>query len=83
MWMQVETPWAAGIGVSQSPMVVLAHWVGSRDDGDAPGWLELLPGEHYSFPQPREWMAQVFCGLSDLWIGDIVNVRVSASLHPD
>ncbi|KAJ7735401.1 hypothetical protein DFH07DRAFT_112822 [Mycena maculata] len=73
MWMQVETPWAAGLDITRSPMVRLAHYLGSRDDGDAPAWLELIKGENYSFVQAREWMAKVLCGLSDLWVGDVVN----------
>ncbi|KAJ7447761.1 hypothetical protein B0H11DRAFT_2335075 [Mycena galericulata] len=68
MWMQVQTPAAAELGVTWSPMVLLAHYLGSRDDRNAPAWLELIVGENYSFVQPRDWMAQV---------GDLVHDRVS------
>ncbi|KAJ7430355.1 hypothetical protein B0H11DRAFT_2136613, partial [Mycena galericulata] len=40
MWMQVQTPAAAGLGVTLSPMVLLAHYLGSRDDRNAPAWLD-------------------------------------------
>ncbi|KAJ7138640.1 hypothetical protein C8R46DRAFT_1361710 [Mycena filopes] len=80
MHMEVHQPSDSGPAI-KSPRLLAAFYAGSRDDGDAPAWLELIPGETYNFAQPREFMAQVFCGLSDLWVGDVnYNDNISSEM---
>lgn len=57
--------------------MMLGHWQGSHDDGDAPLWTRsMIPNHTYRFRQPRSFMARLVAGLTDIWVGDVVGVRI-------
>ncbi|KAJ7602808.1 hypothetical protein DFH06DRAFT_1152572 [Mycena polygramma] len=54
-----------------SPLVIIGQHRGSAMDGDAPTWTHKLEiGQAYRFAQPQAFMAEVFCGLTSLRVGD-------------
>ncbi|KAJ7143705.1 hypothetical protein C8R44DRAFT_864745 [Mycena epipterygia] len=55
-----------------SPLMRLARYVGSCDDGDAPLWTRMLqPHQSYDFVQPKSFMAALACGMTDIRVGSI------------
>ncbi|KAJ7170890.1 hypothetical protein C8R43DRAFT_1231605 [Mycena crocata] len=74
LWMEVELPCTSGVhpAYQTSPTILLARYIGFKDDGDAPGWIRdgIQPGERSRFILPREFLAALFCGkIPELWAG--------------
>ncbi|KAF8209692.1 hypothetical protein K438DRAFT_1753343 [Mycena galopus ATCC 62051] len=75
LFLTVHTPSNANIpsGHHTSPYMMLSHWIGSSDDGDAPPWTRYMTPDYlYRFRQPRAFMARMVAGLTPIWIGDLV-----------
>ncbi|KAF8125687.1 hypothetical protein K438DRAFT_2001912 [Mycena galopus ATCC 62051] len=80
LFLTVHTPSNANIpsGHHTSPYMMLGHWIGSSDDGDAPPWTRYMTPDYlYRFRQPRAFMARMVAGLTPIWIGDLVEQTVS------
>jgi hypothetical protein len=79
LWLHVEVPVKSGIDPPScsSPLVVLGHVQGCNEDEDAPPrTCRMKPGERFRFPAQRAFIASLFCGLSDLWIGCALDVSI-------
>ncbi|KAF8167018.1 hypothetical protein K438DRAFT_1774762 [Mycena galopus ATCC 62051] len=75
LFLTVHTPSNANLpsGHHTSPYMMLGHWIGSSDDGDAPPWTRYMTPDYlYRFRQPRAFMARMVAGLTPIWIGDLV-----------
>ncbi|KAJ7749139.1 hypothetical protein B0H16DRAFT_1551701 [Mycena metata] len=79
LFLSVDTPSNARIAAvyNTSPYMMLGHWTGSSGDGDAPLWTQLTPDHVYRFRERRGFMARFVCGLTDIWVADVVSQTIS------
>ncbi|KAJ6479994.1 hypothetical protein C8R47DRAFT_1074455 [Mycena vitilis] len=64
--------------VPASPHLMLGHWSGSHEDGDAPDWTGYMRADRtYTFCESRPFMARFVCGLTPIWVGDVSQQTVS------
>ncbi|KAJ7780914.1 hypothetical protein B0H16DRAFT_1710172 [Mycena metata] len=83
LFMSIETPSSAGVAraYNTSPYLMLGHWIGSHNDGDAPPWTAYLTKDvPYHFRQYRDFMVRFVSGLTDIWVGDIAKQTVSPAM---
>ncbi|KAJ7168971.1 hypothetical protein C8R46DRAFT_1350429 [Mycena filopes] len=83
LFMSIETPVHAGVErrYNNSPYLMLGHWIGSHEDGDAPPWTSFLTNDVvHRFRQYRDFMSRFLCGLTDIWVGDLVNATISPAM---
>ncbi|KAJ6450693.1 hypothetical protein C8R47DRAFT_1260650 [Mycena vitilis] len=80
LFLSIETPTSAGVRSphSTSPYLMLGHWSGSHEDGDAPEWTAYMqPDRAYRFRESRAFMARFVCGLTAIWVGDVAEQTIS------
>ncbi|KAJ7646267.1 hypothetical protein DFH06DRAFT_1424120 [Mycena polygramma] len=80
LFLSIETPSCAGVPSPHhnSPHLMLGHWSGSHEDGDAPDWTKYMCADRaYTFSESRPFMARFVCGLTPIWVGDVSQQTVS------
>ncbi|KAJ6458369.1 hypothetical protein C8R47DRAFT_1227110 [Mycena vitilis] len=80
LFLSIETPSCAGVPSPHhsSPHLMLGHWSGSHEDGDAPDWTRYMRADRtYTFCESRPFMARFVCGLTPIWVGDVSQQTVS------
>ncbi|KAJ6501500.1 hypothetical protein C8R47DRAFT_1107580 [Mycena vitilis] len=78
LWLHVE----GLVRHNWSPLIIVGQHRGSSMDGDAPTWTHKLDiGKPYRFVQPQAFMAEVFCGLSSLRVGDAREQKLSLKMQ--
>ncbi|KAJ7680554.1 hypothetical protein DFH06DRAFT_422388 [Mycena polygramma] len=77
LWMHVEIPPQSGIARCDrsSPTIILATFSGFKDEDDTPRWIHYYnPGERYRFAYERGFLAEVFCGRTQILAQTVNNI---------
>ncbi|KAJ7609215.1 hypothetical protein DFH06DRAFT_1148615 [Mycena polygramma] len=79
LWMHVEISPQSGIARCDrsSPTIILATFSGFKDEDDTPRWIHYYnPGERYRFAYERGFLAEVFCGRTQILAQTVVGTTV-------